>query len=287
MEERGRNRAADADLLQAVRLRLRLAVVPRNEASAEMSDGLQYRDGIPTYPIRELHQIEITSRCNLRCPYCVHPSMPRAKEDMSEDVYRRALYWAARFVSKGQQGELNLAGIGESTIHPEFVRYVHLAREAVGPDCVLVIATNGINMTDEMAEAIAPAGIHVFVSLHRPEKAGPAIEMLARAKIPLVGFSTDPATAAMDWAGQVEWHVSAPQPRTCAWVKGGGVFAMSDGRVTRCCLDGKGEEPLGHVNDDLEQMRTSPYTLCKGCDQNLEIPAWHQPSGRQLPLVTA
>jgi len=32
-------------------------------------------------PFQQIHQIEITSRCNLRCKYCVHPHMERAKVD--------------------------------------------------------------------------------------------------------------------------------------------------------------------------------------------------------------
>jgi hypothetical protein len=230
-----------------------------------------------SFAVRELHQIEITSRCNLRCVYCVHRSMPRSKADMADDVYEAALGWASHFVKTGSQRSLNLAGIGESTLHPDFVRYVHWAREAVGDGCDLVLATNGLLMTDDVADAIAPARPQVFVSLHRPEKAGPAIEALKRAGI-LAGVSADPSVAATDWAGQVKWHRSAA-PRACMWVKGGQVFAMSDGRLTTCSFDGQGEETLGSVFDDLTQLRTRPYFLCPSCDQRLNIAGWDQEAG--------
>lgn len=233
---------------------------------------------IPTFPIRDLHQIEITSRCNLRCVYCVHPKMARVKSDMDERTFLAALSWAQRFVAAGTQRSLNLAGIGESTLHPEFVRYVNLAREHVGDGCDLVLATNGLLMTDDLAAAIAPTGVRVYVSLHRPEKAGPAIEALRRAGI-LAGVSTDPATAATDWAGQVKWHRSAAPERQCMWVTGGAVFCMSDGRVTQCSFDGTGDEPIGSVFDDLAELHCRPYRLCPSCDQRLNIPGWDQDAG--------
>lgn len=223
------------------------------------------------FPLTSIHQIEMTSRCNLRCRYCVHPKMARAKIDMDEATFVRSLMWVSTFVRRGTQGELNLAGIGESTMHPEFVRYVHLAREALGWGRALVLATNGLLMTDELAQAIAPSKIMVWVSLHRPEKAGPAVEALRRAGI-LAGVSADPSISAIDWAGQVQWHVSVPERRQCPWVKGGWCVVLADGRVSRCCFDGSGIGVLGTVHDDLPSVETSPYALCRTCDQDVGVP---------------
>lgn len=223
------------------------------------------------FSLRALHQIEMTSRCNLRCRYCPSPHLARPKLDMDEPTYRRALYWAQRFVFGGQQRELNLAGIGESTLHPEFVRFVHLAREAVGDGCDLILATNGLLMTDELAAAIAPAKIKVWVSLHRPEKAGPAVEALRRAGI-LSGVSADPSINAINWAGQVKWHVSNGAKRQCMWVIGGRAIVLADGRLSRCCLDASGAGVFGHITDDLATLSTSPYELCRTCDQDVGVP---------------
>lgn len=188
---------------------------------------------------------------------------------MDESTYRLALGWARRYVERGTQRELNLAGIGESTLHPEFVRFVHLARETVGEDCGLVLATNGLLVTDELARAIAPARVAVFVSLHRPEKAGPAVEALKRAGI-FAGASADPSLAATDWAGQVKWHVSSAQ-RQCAWVKGGQFIVFADGRVSRCAFDASGVGVMAHVGEDLDRFQTSPYALCRTCDQDVGV----------------
>jgi hypothetical protein len=220
------------------------------------------------FPIRAIHQIEMTSRCNLRCRYCAHPKMARPKIDMDDATYAKSLWWASQL----RGTELNLAGIGESTMHPEFVRNVFFAREAVGEQTNLILATNGLLMTPELARAIAPSRIRVWVSLHRPEKAGPAIEALKSAGI-LCGVSADPAMASVDWAGQVEWMVTTDQKgRPCPWVKPGRVFILADGRVARCCFDATADDVLGTVEDDLHTMQTSPYKLCAACHLDVGVP---------------
>jgi len=216
-------------------------------------------------PIIALHQVEITSRCNLKCRYCAHPKMPRAKIDMTDEIFDAVLGWAKRFVLAGTQRELNLAGIGESTMHPKFVDFVAKARFALGWGVDLTMATNGLLMTNELAQAIAPYKPKVWVSLHRPEKAGPAVEALKRAGI-LSGVSADPSLAAINWAGQVQWHTSHPKGMECNWVTTGKAFVMSDGRVATCCLDGKGADGIvGTVFEDVSAMSVKPYSLCNGC----------------------
>ena len=214
-------------------------------------------------PITTLHQIEMTSICNLRCGYCTWPTMPRPKMHMTRETYMKAIGWVRHFVRKGTQGELNLAGIGESTLHPNFVEFVGIAREAVGPDIPIVLATNGLAMTDAMARALVPYNTRIWVSLHRPEKAGPAIEILKRHGL-LNGVSADPSIASIDWAGQVEYHVSAP-PSVCDWLKTGWAMVMADGRIATCCLDATGAGVVGTVDDDPDSIRIQPYDLCRGC----------------------
>lgn len=226
------------------------------------------------FKIRRLHQIEMTSHCNLRCRYCPSPKLGREKLHMDRETYLTALGWAGHFVAKGLQNELNLAGIGESTMHPDFIEFLALARKVVGDGCALVLATNGLLVTPELAKEMARYKPMVWVSMHRPEKAGPAIEALRAAGI-LNGVSADPSVASINWAGQVDWHVSAA-PRNCDWIAGGRAFVLADGRVSRCCLDATGKGVFAHVRDNLAEMRTSPWELCRTCDQNLNIPGYNQ-----------
>lgn len=224
------------------------------------------------FKAHHIHQIEITSRCNLRCRYCTSPHLGRPKIDMSEEVWKRTLGWVQYFHDiNGGTRELNLCGIGESTLHPDFVRFVHEARAVVGPECFLNFTTNGLLITEDMAQALAPTGVKVGVSLHRPEKAGPAVNILKRYGM-LFTVSADPSLAAIDWAGQVEWEVTVQGRRECMWVKGGLLFVMADGRVSRCCLDSSGSGVIGSVYEDVSQFQTSPYVLCRTCDQDVGVP---------------
>jgi len=220
------------------------------------------------WPITSVHQIELTSHCNLRCRYCPSPHLQRPKMDMTHETFLMAIGWASHFVRRGSQVELNLAGIGESTMHPRFVEYVALAREAVGPSVRLVLASNGLLVDDKLASALRPYRPLVWVSLHRPERAGPAIEALKAAGL-LAGVSADPSIAAIDWAGQVQWFRSHV-PSRCAWIDTGRVMVMADGRVTTCCLDASGEGVVCNIGDDLLAAQLRPYGLCKTCSYSLE-----------------
>jgi hypothetical protein len=233
--------------------------------------------------IVSLHQIEITSRCSLKCVYCPSPAIVAGKYpdrkavDMTRAHFERALDWAEFYVRRGTQNELNLAGIGESTIHPEFVDFVRLARERLGRGVKLVFATNGTHRDEEMIRAIAVYNPSVFVSLHRPEVAGPAIELYRKHGL-LKGVSVDPSINANDWAGQTKWHSSGNRI-PCQWLRDGKLMAMADGRLTRCCLDASGIGVLGHLDDEIGSLKTNPYALCKACYQDIPDPMWNQKEG--------
>lgn len=218
-------------------------------------------------PVTTIKQIEVTTHCNLRCVYCPSPNLPRPYQHMEMEVYKRALIWADYFQRQGTQGELSLTGIGEGLMHPEIVKMVAMAR-AVLPDNPLVIATNGILLDDEMGRALAPYRPRMFISLHRPEMAGPAIEVAKKYGI-FAGENQSFVTSALDWAGQVDWHVSAPVV-TCEFLRSGWGVVMAEGKITTCCLDATGDEAIGHVNDEPGTAFMKPYSLCSNCYQ--EVP---------------
>lgn len=233
-----------------------------------------------------VHQLEITSKCSLSCRYCTSPAIVAGKYpdrkavDMTRAHYERALEWASYYVRRGTQRELNLAGIGESTIHPEFVDFVRLAREAVGWEIDITFATNGTHHDEAMVKAIAAYRPKVWVSLHRPEVAGKAVEIYKKHGL-LVGFSTDPSLNANDWAGQVNWFNSG-KPLPCPWLRGGWVMAMADGRLTTCCLDAQGIGVVGHVDDPIGSVEVKPYELCKKCYQTIGVEGWDQAKGVEV-----
>lgn len=226
-------------------------------------------------PLNSIHQIEITSRCNLKCSYCPSPNLGRPKVDMLQHVFDRALQWVKHYVRVGTQKELNLAGIGESTIHPDFIHMLARAREAVGPNVKIVFATNGIQITEEQVAAMKPYNPRVWVSLHQPKKAAAAVTLYRNAGL-LDGVSIDPSVNANDWAGQVKWKVDEPGNMACQWLRGGYAMVMADGRITTCCLDATGEGVIGHVDDQIGSIRSQPYSLCKTCHQEIGIVGHNQ-----------
>lgn len=219
-------------------------------------------------PVRDVHQIELTTRCNLRCKYCPSPHLPRPKADMEWGAFEQALELVKHFVRRGTQTELSLTGIGESLLHPRFIEAVAAARAAIGQSRPLVITTNGLLLTEALCRDLAPFQPQVFVSLHRPEKAGPAVEAAKRAGI-LKGVNASAATSAFDWGGQVKWHISAPRIQ-CEYLRSGWCVVLQDGRVSTCCLDASGAGSVGTVWDDPESLKLQPYSLCSTC--HMEVP---------------
>ena len=217
-------------------------------------------------PIREIHQIELTTRCNLRCAYCPHyPELPRKKEDMTWETFEASLELIAHYCRQGTQTELSLTGIGEAVLHPRFLEMVAKARDVIGPHRMLTVTTNGLLFDDAMCAALAPFRPAVFISLHRPEKAGLAVEAAKRHGI-LAGINNAFATSAFDWAGvQKNWFVSAPKI-PCEYLRSGWGVILVDGRVTTCCLDADGSGVVGKVTDPPETLMLKPWgDEKKGC----------------------
>jgi hypothetical protein len=228
-------------------------------------------------PITSIHQIELSSHCNLRCVYCPSKDLDKPRDQggfgreklhMSIAHFRRALEWAVYFEQRGTQGELALTGIGEAIMHPHFVSFLAAAREAL-PDNLITFSTNGLLLTDELCARIAPFNPRVYVSLHRPEKAKPAIDA-ARKHGLLADTNAAFATDAFDWAGTLDWSVSIPEDAvTCEYLRTGWSVVLADGRITTCCLDAAGDGVVGHVDDELGSLAIGPWgdesAGCRAC----------------------
>ena len=225
-------------------------------------------------PIREIHEVEFSSRCNLACRYCPHPKMQRAKADMTDETFAATLRHIDRLCKLGTQNEVSLTGIGEAILHPKFIPWMHEIRSVIGDHRRLVVATNGVALTREMADEMAAARATVFVSTHRPEKAGPAVQMLRAAGVK-TGTNTAFVDSAIDWAGQVQWHVSA-NTRVCEYLSSRWCAVRQDGSVNTCCMDAEGLAPIGHVRE--AELFTSATKVCEGC--HLAVPLEFRKDGQ-------
>lgn len=219
-------------------------------------------------PIVQIHQIEVTTRCNLRCKYCPHPKMQRPKDDMSWETFEKALKWVRSFLEAGTQRELSFTGIGESTMHPQFPDMLRAAR-ALNANMPIVFSTNGLpTFTEEIASLCQQLNVGVMVSLHRPEVAGKAIELSKKYGV-LKYINTQFADGAFDWAGQVDsWYVSAPK-LVCEYLRSGWGVVLQDGKITTCCLDAENKGVIGTVEDAPGSLWSQPYSLCSACHMQL------------------
>ncbi len=168
----------------------------------------------------------------------------------------------------GTQGEVSLTGIGEAILHPRFVDALWLTRQAIGWERPLVMSTNGTHVTDEIVSQLKAARVQTFVSLHRSEVAGPAISKLKAAGVEM-GTNMGFVDSALNWAGQVEWYVSAPKT-TCKYLSDGWAVVRQDGAIDTCCMDAHSKYPIGSVWDALGSLKTRPTKLCGGC--HLKVP---------------
>jgi hypothetical protein len=220
-------------------------------------------------PITEIHEIELSSKCNLACVYCPNPTMQRSKRHMEWMTYLRALQCVEKFCEAGTQTELALTGVGEALLHPRFADAVLLARQTIG-DRLLTFSTNGILLSDELLERIAPANPTIYISLHRPEAAGPALKRVRAHGLP-VGTNASFVTSALNWTGQVNWHVSH-RPIICEYLRSGWCVIRADGTVGTCCWDAETiSSYIGTVWTDPTTWCTAPHRACESC--SLTVPS--------------
>lgn len=215
-------------------------------------------------PLREIHEIEFSSRCNLACRYCPHPKMKRAKADMTEATFQHTMRHLAHLLEIGTQGEVSVTGIGEAILHPKFGAWVEIIRDMLGVERHIVVSTNGVALTDEIAECMGKNQVRVYVSTHRPEKAGPAVQLLKKHGC-AIGVNTAFVDDAIDWAGQVDWHVSDHKIHSCAYLERRWGAVRQDGSINTCCMDAESLYPIGHVSQSTGTLTTQATDLCKGC----------------------
>lgn len=197
--------------------------------------------------------------------------MLRPKLDMSEEVFAGALDFIRHFRRKGTQGEVLLSGVGESTLHPQLGAFARRTRAVLGPDVSLLLTTNGLRVDDALCADLALARAMVFLSVY--EGAGPVVCGKQAGALPvlcrhgLLGTVTNqPAATPMSWAGQVDWPDGPKQP-ACAALADRSLTVFSDGRVSVCHMDARGDTVIGTVRDDPETFDAGVTSLCASCPQ--------------------
>lgn len=215
--------------------------------------------------IESVSQVEITSRCSLRCHYCPQPFLKRPKADMSDDVFDRVCYWLGEF----QQKLVHLHHFGESTMHPKFIAMVDRISDIV-PE--VAVSSNGVGVTREMIAALKGAGLsRIALSIHRPEVVSKVEDWCIDVGL-AYEWASGPLSAKHNWAGQVEGRNSAwAETFECHFLRDQACVILQDGRVANCCIDAEGVSSEITVFDDLRSYELKPFALCGPCHH--QVPA--------------
>ena len=115
-----------------------------------------YRAYLTTMQRHPALLIEITSKCNFFCDYCISPNSPRTKGLMSMEMFTHIVDQAAGLAKDGIRLHLD----GEPTIHPQF----HAMAKMVNERGLRVwLASNGSTMKPEYLDL--DMDIRVYLSL--------------------------------------------------------------------------------------------------------------------------
>lgn len=99
--------------------------------------------------------VELTNVCNLRCAKCPLSRTKRPRGFLDETLFGKVLHDVE---SSGGSTEIALSGAGEPTLHPGVVDFVRAAREIPNVG-VIGFATNGVELTPDLSEALLDAGL--------------------------------------------------------------------------------------------------------------------------------
>jgi len=216
-----------------------------------------------------INTIELSSVCNNKCAYCPAKDQHKYREvgHMKREVFEAALEKVLYFARQGTQKELNLFGVGEPTLHSNLIEFVELARNTLPLSQHIHLNTNGRLMTRELALKLKKAGItSMDVTIHDGyyREAVKTIRIFMELNI-LFRPSIDPVIGPNNWAGQVDWFdpmYSSP----CPWIGKGQGVVLSNGDITRCCIDAFAKGVMGNIlKDDITKMNVTAFSLCNKC----------------------
>lgn len=109
--------------------------------------------------------IEVTTRCNLRCAFCARTRRPPAERDMSVETFRRIL----DLVPSGYR--VTLVGLGEPLQHPDLAR---LVAAAASKGRRIALVTNAMELTAEKGRELLEAGLDAITFSLDAALPGPA-----------------------------------------------------------------------------------------------------------------
>ena len=145
-----------------------------NSPGARVSRGEPIEPGpsADTEPV--FANIEITTRCNLRCAFCARAAIRREERDMPPERFARLLDLLPH------AWRVTLAGLGEPLLHPDVADFV---LEASSRGRRVTLVTNAVLLTEEMTRRLIAAGLDAVTFSLDAAGAGPASAVRAGAAV--------------------------------------------------------------------------------------------------------
>jgi 8-amino-3,8-dideoxy-alpha-D-manno-octulosonate transaminase len=107
--------------------------------------------------------IETTSQCNIRCPYCPVSKIDRGRHLMEESVFQKIIDELAEY---GFKGRISPHFYGEPLVDTRLPQLTAYARKKL-PDANIVVHSNGTRMNKKIFEDLLANGVSGFViTLH-------------------------------------------------------------------------------------------------------------------------
>jgi len=93
-------------------------------------------------------QVEVTSRCNFKCVYCIRNFWSIEIQDMPLQVFKKISG------SFNEMEKVVLYGLGEPLVHPNFMEMVQLTRDSIKRDGEISFSTNGSLLNMKISEKL-------------------------------------------------------------------------------------------------------------------------------------
>lgn len=238
--------------------------------------------------------IETFTQCNARCTFCPYPDLTRKGNKMSDELLDKLVRELARMPKPICVSPFK---VNEPLLDKRFIPLCQrINREA--PRTMLRIFSNGSPLTKDKVAEIAKLKnvIHLWISLnsHIPEEYERLMglkfertaanldylhECVGKYQFPhpvvlsCVGFPNEPfrrycfdrwplfeswALKKDAWIDYTDPQVTEIPDEPCIrWFE---LSILSDGKVSLCCMDGKGEFTIGDVNNQtMLEVYNAPY----------------------------
>ena len=95
--------------------------------------------------------IEITTRCNLKCKYCARTTLGKPNQDMPFDTFCHVLDRLPHAY------RITIVGLGEPLLHPQVIDIIS---EAVKRRRRVALVTNAMSLNTSMSSELVKAGLH-------------------------------------------------------------------------------------------------------------------------------